>query len=584
MNVGMLGRAMNMGTCGLAACLKRCLLLVLLGGMALSAQAQERLAHIFQDNMVLQREKPVPVWGWAKPGTPVEVAFAGQKKQSKSDDNGYWKIVLDPLKADSKGQLLEANIGGTKVGCKDVLVGEVWIATGQSNMLEGGPDQDTGVYPYYVSPSGKGAKPEIRICNYINSKNPANDELRVLELVWTPLKEVSPIAWIGPSQQFARLLRDSMDVPVGIVLQAVGGTLQTAWMERKTLEAFPSTNKKYANSYEEYAAERDAGLVKSSGKFKSNADYDQALTEWLKTKQGDRPAAEFHNMMNFPSRLYNERMFPLAPFAIRGVIWHQGEGGPGGPWDARLVAMVKQWRELFGQDFCFIWGTLARGTDRPPPLNPIKSWFCRSHAAGRTALPLFGADKNVALVELYDSGDDGTHFYQKAEMGRRLGLAALTVAYKQNHIYTGPRMVETKIEGAKARVRFEHVGDGLVYQPSINGISGFFVSGKGDKASKWADVKLIGKNTVEVSHPDIKELESVAYGINSNPHETLFNSAQLSASPFDVNPKIQAVFAYDKECNTPPSAKCRKTSGRLDEYRPCPSWRLCLPERRSRSE
>ena len=540
------------------------LLIALVGVMTLSANAEERFARIFQDNMVLQREKPLPVWGWAKPGTSVEVTFAGQKKQGKSDDKGYWKIVFDPLKADGKGQVLEANIGGTKVSCKNVLVGEVWIAAGQSNMTEGGPDADTGVYPHYVSPGTKGGKPQIRIAKIASglSRGPADDlfpkEWTGEKLgAWVPMVEDPPKSGMSPYEYFARVVRDALDVPVGIVPVAVPGTAQIAWMARETLESFPALGTQGGNYYQECMAAFSNDMSKAGASWEA---YQLTQTAWLEAKEVSRSPGGF-DCLHLPAFLYNGRIHPLAPLAVRGVIWHQGEGGPGGPWDARLVAMVKQWRERFGQDFFFIWGTLARGTDAQPPLNPIRSWFYRSFAVTRSALPLFGADKHVALVELYDIGDDETHFFQKAEMGRRLGLAALSLAYGQKQIYTGPRMVETKIEGAKARVRFEHVGDGLVYQPSIAGISGFFVSGKGDKASKWADVKLVDKDTVEVSNPEIKELEGVCYGVNMNPHETLFNSAGLPASPFDVNPKVTVLYAGDASIIPPLLLRVVKPAG-----------------------
>ena len=163
------------------------------------------------------------------------------------------------------------------------------------------------------------------------------------------------------------------------------------------------------------------------------------------------------------------------------------------------------------------------------------SWVDPGSFAVRQSLALLGEDRRAAVVEIKDLGDHSVHFLEKAEMGRRLGLAALTVAYGQSHIYTGPRMVETKIMGNKAIVRFDQVGDGIVYQPSIDGISGVYLRGK-TGPSRWGHVQVLGKDTVEFSHPDIANLEMIAYGSNTNPHETVFNSAGLPASPFIVNP------------------------------------------------
>jgi sialate O-acetylesterase len=198
--------------------------------------------------------------------------------------------------------------------------------------------------------------------------------------------------------------------------------------------------------------------------------------------------------------------------------------------------MAGQWREHFGQDFYFIWGTLTRNTKASPPIEPQPAWFYRSATNGeiRKAIEHFGEDGRAALVELYDVGDHETHFLQKAEASRRFGLAALTLAYGQNHIYSGPLKADLTIEGGKAIVRFDRVGDGLIYKPSIDGISGVYVKGK-DTAYRWAHVEVTGKDAIEVSHPDVPEITAVGYAVNDNPHETLFNSEGYPASPFKMN-------------------------------------------------
>ena len=478
-------------------------ILILLAVMtSATAHADARLASIFQDNMVLQREKPVPVWGWAPPGTEVEVIFAGQKKQGQSNPAGYWKVMLDPLTASRAGRAREARIGDKTLSITNVLVGEVWLAAGQSNMLYPGPDEETGLYPHYVSPGTQGGKPEVRVTGFgwgaslepMDDIDPAgrNNEH------WQVLNENPPPAKMGPAYYFSRVVRDALDVPVGLVVMAVGGTCQTAWMARETLEAFPGKTNNYFQ-------ECLAGGMPAWEAFK------QAETAWRETRKGEWPGSL--KVMCYPTALYNTRIHPLAPFAARGVLWHQGEAGPGGPYGERLVAMARQWRTLFGQDLSFIWGTLTRSTAEPPPLTPSRSsYFCsQANVEIRKALPLFGSDPHVALVELYDLGTSEVHFLEKTEMGRRMGLAALNVAYGQNHVYTGPRMAETKIEGGRALVRFEQVGDGLVYQPSINGISGFYLCGKTNGSGRWGQVKLISKDTLEISHPDITTLLTVAW-------------------------------------------------------------------------
>jgi len=504
------------------------------------ASAEVRLAHIFQDNMVLQRGKPAPVWGWAEPGAVVEVAFAGQTKRATARADGYWRATLEPLAASREGRDLVVRIGAETITRRNVLVGEVWLAAGQSNMNHPGPDKDTGVYPHYVSPPAASGKPQIRIMKF--GWGAALEPLADIDPTqrgdspWQVLGENPAPRSMNLSRYFALVVRDGLDVPVGVVHVAVSGTNQAAWMSRETLGSFPGAGKA-ANAYEQFFAVAEGKLASSTGQIKSWADFERSDAEWRRTRKGRWPVgARALQIFAFPTSLYNTRIHPVAPLAMRGVIWHQGEGGPGGPYGRRLVAMAKQWRELFDQDLVFIWGTLSRSTTSSPPLEPLLSWFYRSNTNVeiRKALELFGDDKNVALVEFYDVGDHETHFGQKAEAGRRMGLAALTTAYGQDHVYAGPRQAKATINGNKALLRFEHVGKGLVYTPSIGGISGVIVKGA-QGPYRWAEVKVIDPATVEVSHPEIAEIKTIAYGVAPNPHETIFNSAGLPASPLRVN-------------------------------------------------
>jgi sialate O-acetylesterase len=544
---------------GLCLCWVALSLIVMLAGIPVPAQAQDRLAHIFQDNMVLQRDKPAPVWGWAKPGAQVEVAFAGQKKQATADANGYWKAVLDPLTASREGRSLDVKIGDTALTRKNVLVGEVWIAAGQSNMNSGGPDLDSGVYPHHVSPVNKNGNAEIRHIRFgwgaslepLADVDPAGRS----EASWQLRKEDTPppsAPWYSHpnlADYFARVVRDGLDVPVGIIHVAVSGSAQAPWMAKETLEGFPPTpGRQGSNYYQSYLSNHEEQFAKKAGI--SWETFKQAEDTWRETKKGPWPGVNLV-VPNYPTVLYNTRIYPLAPLAIRGAIWLQGEGGADGPYGDRLVAMVKQWRGLFGQDFHFVWGTLPRFTHASPPLVPLCDPDYSANREIRRAIKVFGDAGNVALVELNDLGDDNGHWFMKNEAGRRMGLAALTVTYGQNHIYTCPRMVESKIEGGKAVVRFEFAGDGLVYQPSVDGISGVYLRGK-TGPGRWGQVKIIGKDSIEVSHPDIAVLETVAYAQNSNPHETLFSGAGLPASPFVVNSVVGAIWAGHAAASAPP--------------------------------
>ncbi len=519
------------------------MLIVLTPGSGLSAAEVDvdvapRLAHIFQDNMVLQRDANLPVWGWAAPGTEVQVTFAGQQKKAVADEIGYWKVALEPLAASSTGRDLLVKLGDTEIKRTNVLVGEVWLSAGQSNMNHAGPDTDTGVFPHYVSPKREG-KPEIRIMNFGWGVSlqplPDIDPARAGDAPWQTMEENPYPQSMSLPRYFARVLRDDLNVPVGIVHVAVSGTNHVAWMARQTLESFPGGDG-HENYYQQLLAARQEAMAKSKGNIRSWEDFMKLQDQWRQKPTGQWPGRGNASLTAYPSVLYNTRVHPVAPFAMRGIIWHQGEAGPPEMYGERLVAMARQYREVFGQDLYFIWGTLSRNTNNSPPLGPQLGWFYRSNTnlGIRKALTLFGDDKRVALVEFYDVGDYGTHFLQKAEAGRRMGLAALTAAYGKDYLYTGPRMVEIKIDGNKATLRYEHTGKGISYQPSIDGISGFVVKGS-DGPLRWAEVKVVDEQTLEVSHSEIEQIVTVAYGVTVNPHETVFNSDGLPASPFRHN-------------------------------------------------
>ena len=505
-----------------------------------NAFAELRLAEIFSDEMVLQRDKDVPVWGWSDPGDSVRVDFDGQTAPATADSNGRWMAKLAPMNANATGQTLTVKIaGGKSQTFANVLVGEVWLAAGQSNMVAGGPDLPTGVYPPYQSPDDATAPMRFRTFGFGTDQTPIEDFPAVYRdnkrEDWQALEfdDNSSIP-----QYFTRVLRDNLEVPIGMIRVAFPGTNQTAWLAQETLEKFEGEGGNYFLEYKEY---KDSGLAQ---KPKSTKDGETISTfdefweyqkQWIVDPKGSGryPGGGLREMdfVNWPTTLYNTRIHPLAPFAMRGVIWHQGEGGPTDEYDTRLIAMFEQWRELFGQDFYCLWGTLARTTSSNPPLEPIRDDFYRSKTNINIRKATELADGKMDFVEFYDLGYSYTHWLQKAESGRRMALAALDLAYDQNHIYTGPRMADIKAEGGVVYVKFDHVGERLSYEPSINGSSGVVLISS-DLQARWAKVEVINTDTIKLSHPEIKEVAEISYAIYPNPIETLFNSAGLPASPF----------------------------------------------------
>lgn len=506
---------------------------------ALSANAELRLAEIFQSKMVLQRDKDAPVWGWADPGAQVNVSFGGQSVSATANNKGEWLAKLAPMKANASGQNLTATSGGETVTLDDVLVGEVWVAAGQSNMNHGGPDKDTGAYPHYQSDSSTAP---MRVCSFgfgaelepVKDFPPAgrnHTQWRDIDLSGS-----NPIP-----EYFARIVRDGTDVPVGMIRVAFSGTNQTAWMSKETLEQFPGEE---GNYFLAYKAGKDEDLAKKpktaqdGTKISTWEQFKEHEKKWLAKPHKRWPGEGLRGMdfVNWPTALYNTRIHPLAPYAIRGVIWHQGEGGPRGPYGDRLIAMFKQWREVFGQDFYVIWGTLSKMSTKEPPMDPVRNDFYRSWTNLEIRKAYEQADDKMEFVEFYDLGNDDTHFALKAEAGRRMGLAALDLAYNQDHVYTGPRASDFKFDGNKVYVKFDHTGERLVYEPSIDGVSGvILLDAEGNR--QWGEVEIINEDTIQVSHPEVAAPALIAYANAINPHETLFNSAGLPASPFSQTSK-----------------------------------------------
>lgn len=520
--------------------LPRLLLLSILG-FALPVRAELRVAHVFQDHMVLQRDKPLPVWGRADAGASVKVGFAGQEKSAKADGKGYWKVVFDPLAASAQGRPLRIIAGSESLALEDVLVGEVWVCSGQSNMARR-LRNDAMNYPWFKEYTKDAEYPAIRFIDYSThaSAIPLADFDPVVhrDTHWQVLGESTAFEVMSLGYFFAKDLNRTLGVPVGLVQVAVAGTPQTSWLARETLDAVAA---EFSSSpgHEVLWARAQENLGKGKEGYKDWAGFEAAETAWKTNPIGRWPGANFH-IPDYPGVLYNALVHPLAPLAIQGVLWHQGEGGPAVNHRERLLAMVADWRKLFGQEFFFIWGSMSRNTGAPPPLAEDQQSFRGAvNEEFLLASQTFGPNGKAVLVNFFDLGNQSTHWARKEEGGHRMAGAALAEVYgKPDIIYTGPELVEAKIDGATVRAKFRHTGGGLVYEPSVEGISGFLLEEKGAvQELRWANVVIEG-DTVVLSHPDVKKPTNAYYGWHSNPHETLFNKEGFPAYPFRAVPRV----------------------------------------------
>jgi sialate O-acetylesterase len=500
------------------------------------AYADVRLPGIFGDHMVLQQEATLPVWGWANPQEKVAVTFGAEKAETVAGPDGKWRVDLPALKAGTPAGTL--TVAGTNtITLNDVLVGEVWVCSGQSNME----------LPLTRTENADGAAAQAN-----------DDQLRLCMVPWnlalaprddilptTPpadIWEVCTPATVGKfsavGYYFGTHLRATLKRPVGVIEAAWGGTPGQAWTDPATLQSNPD--------FHNYVEEQQKVAAKYPG-----GDTDFAAQMAAQTKPGEKPGGALERRgygPAIPSSLFNAMINPIIPFAIKGVIWYQGEdnAAPAAALEyAKLFpAMITGWRTLWKEgDFPFLYVQLANLAQRYRD-----NWPLLREAQFKTlSLPKTGMAVTI---------DIGTPYFihppDKADVGLRLSLLARHVAYGENVVCFGPLYDSTKVEGATIRVSFrpDTIGDGLVIGsspwkdpkattvPSTTELQGFLIAGEDQK---WVDAQAkIDGNTVVVSNAQVPNPTAVRYAWAQSPLANLYNKNGLPASPFrtdDWNPK-----------------------------------------------
>ena len=426
--------------------LSLCSLTLALAG---AAQADVTLPALFTPGMVLQRGAKVPVWGWAEKGEDVKVTFAGQTKTGKADDKGAWKVWLEPLTEHAEpADLVVA--GKNTLTVSNVLVGEVWICSGQSNMqLEVAQAKDG------AQEAAAANFPQIRMFNVdrIRAAEPQKDT----KGRWLVCDPANTPKFSAVGYYFARKLHQDLSVPVGMINTSWGGTRAEAWTSREALEQLPSAR----------------NLL---------GDWDKLLTHPDPALAKDDPAKTPH----FPSVLYNQMVAPLIPYALKGAIWYQGESNQkrAVQYQELLPTLINDWRARWNAEFPFYIVQLAGfGNGRPPATaaGTPDTWAELQEAQMLTAITL----PHCGLAVANDIGEEkDIHPKNKQEVGRRLALWALARDYgKKDLECSGPLYQSSKADGKKVRLKFSH-GKGL--KTSAGGeLQGFQIAGA-DKQWQWA--------------------------------------------------------------------------------------------------
>ncbi len=516
----------------------RCVTLLAVCAASSVASADVRLPKIFSNHMLLQRGLKAPVWGWADAGEEVSVQFAGQTKTTIADTDGNWSVRLASLEASGEGRTLIVK-GKNTVTLNDVLVGDVWICSGQSNME-------------WSTRSVINAQEEIAAANY--------PEIRLFDV---PGHTTAPIAqsdvpggnWQRCSPQsvagfsavgyfFGRHFHRETGVPVGLLGTNWGGTRIEPWTPPVGFRSVPEL-KGLADQVDRFDPTTDAGKATWDAHLKDvEAWVAKTRSSLAAGKSVDNPpTTPGFNNAGQPTAIYNSMVHGLAPYGVRGALWYQGEsnGNEGVSYFHKMQALINGWRHVWGQgEFPLFFYFVQLADFQQPNDNPEGGdGWARLREAQLQSLKV--PHTGMAVITDVGAAND-IHPRNKQDVGYRLALWALRDVAKKNIVPSGPLFKEIEVEGSAIRVHFEHAANGLIVGERKKGLEPtrevkggtlkrFAITGE-DKQWHWADAKIDG-DTVVVSSKKVPRPVAVRYGFTMNPEgANLYNREGLPASPF----------------------------------------------------
>jgi len=481
------------------------------------AQSDVRLPAIFSDHMVLQGEAAVVVWGWADAGEEILVTLGGQERTTKSDAKGKWCVQLGKL-ADPGPHTLTVE-GHNKLTVHDVLIGEVWLASGQSNM-----EMRMWTTEGFAGEQASADRPQFRMFNVVRkvSRAPQSD----CQGEWLVCSPETVGSFSGTAYYFGRELHRRVGVPIGVIHSSHGGSPIGAWTSAEALHARPEFKELLA-----LWAEKDRAYDATAARAKheqARAAWKQAAAqaeaEGKRPPSAPRPPVDPRDDHHHPAVLFNGMIAPLIPYTIRGIIWYQGESNGHSERDCRLYAiqlpeLIKDWRKRWGVgELPFAWVQL-------PSYNEAGRYWPFIRESMLKTLTV----TNTGMAITIDLGSTNTiHPTNKRDVGIRLSLWARANVYGENVAWSGPIYNGYTIEGSQIALHFLHADGGLVAKGGR--LDGFELAGA-DR--KWhAAIARIEENTVVVTSPHVKNPRAARYDWSANPDGNLFNAAGLPASPF----------------------------------------------------
>jgi sialate O-acetylesterase len=500
--------------------------------LPLALFAEVKLPAVVGDHMVVQQDKPVSIWGWAGKNEQVTVRLGGQEMKIKASPDGKWKVVFNPLKRG--GAALEMTVRGEKgpdIVIKDILVGEVWLCSGQSNM-EWPLSSIASPTPEIL----RADHPNVRL--FLVPKRSSDRPKDDLEAKWAACTPETVRPFSAIAYYYGLALHEKLGVPVGLIESAWGGTDIEPWTPPAGFAAVPETKPlldKQLAKYEDYRKELEKTLPAWDVWLHDTQKALKAKSEIpLEPANGVFPGNPYDNPQA-PTTLYNGMIHALTPFAIRGAIWYQGENNrnDGLFYEKKMEALIKGWREVWKLgDFPFYYVQIAPfnyGYDRNMKGSPVPDimrlpllWEAQTNA-------LRLSNTGMAVVTyITDLGD--IHPRNKKDVGARLAFWARAKTYGEKDLtYSGPLYKSITVEGDQAKIVFDHIGGGLMTndgQPPV-----WFEIAGDDHIFYRAEAEISG-DTILVGSPRVAAPKAVRFGWSQIAVPNLINKAGLPASPF----------------------------------------------------
>jgi sialate O-acetylesterase len=527
------------------------------------SHAEVKLHPLFSDHVVLQRDLPAPVWGTAAPGEKVTVEFGGHSVGATADADGRWMVELPSSPASAEFRVLSVKAGNT-VTVNDVVVGDVFLASGQSNMdspLSSGSAAE-------ALPAA--SDPLLRF--FTVTKTVAAEPQPEVKGQWLPTTPDNAKGFSAVAYFFAREIRETQKVPVGVIRSAWGGTPIKTWMSLESLRQEPAvaaTLKEWDDAHAKHTATKDQPELMDAY-YKDMKDWETNVEPAFKaakkahpaavaaakaagqapppSPQPERPEPAMPNPIAMPAASkrpsvptisYNAMIAPLAPYGLKGILWYQGEadGSRGAEYRVLFPRLIEGWRADFRQPqlhFLFV-QIPASGTDTEPVASQGMA-FLRAAQASALKLPATGMAVTLDIGEANDAHPDN-----KIHVGRRLALVGREKVYGEKIVSSGPVYQSHEIKDGAAHVKFDHIGGGLTIgeapwraksmpQVPLDRLLGFALAGVD---GKWfaAEARIEG-DAVVVSSTAVPEPAAVAYGWAGSPAVNLYNKEGLPAAPF----------------------------------------------------